>query len=204
METARYLDSLLLHYSGSFNIYQPYVIKNKEYPAYGLFYSIVEKYVLVREANMWSTICYDHVLFMETDTCTEETFSEAKAIIEEYMEPVLVRKGEKYPEKNHMYSYLNVVIVSKNPIAESLSKKIKKYKFDKGYLFNFRGYSKGSIICVTLEDKQFVSNYHSRDKKKMFLQVFDDIEKGKPTFSQIMEERGLQPFKQEDTGTNLT
>ena len=33
METAEYLDKLLLRYSGSFDIYQPYLINGKEYPA---------------------------------------------------------------------------------------------------------------------------------------------------------------------------
>ncbi len=198
MGTAEYLDSLLLNYSGSFNIYQPYVINEKEYPAYGLFYSLVEKYILIREVNMWSTKSYDHVLFLETEECNEETLKEAVNIIEEYMEPVLVRKNELLPEKNHMYSYLNVVIISQKSLSKEIIKKIKKYHFEKGYRFNFRGYSKGSIIAVSLEDKSFASNYHSKNKKKMFLKVFDNIESGKPTFSQVMEERGLKPFKQEN------
>lgn len=197
METAEYLDSLLLNYSGSFNIYQPYTINNKVYPAYGLFYSLIEKYILIREVNMWSTKSYDHVLFMETEECTEAVFMEARKIIEEYMEPVLVRKNEKLPEKNHMYSYLNVVIISQKALSREMEKIIKKYHFEKGYSFNFRGYSKGSIVAVSLEDKRFISNYHSRNKKKMFLKVFENIAEGKPTFSQVMEERGLEPFKQE-------
>lgn len=38
MTTADYLDGLLLCYSGNFDIYQPYRINNKEYPAYGYFF----------------------------------------------------------------------------------------------------------------------------------------------------------------------
>lgn len=197
METADYLDKLLLNYSGSFDIYQPYVINNKKYPAYGYFLSCVEKYILTQEINMWSTKSYEHILFMETEECTEDTINEAEDIIENYMEPVLVRKNEKLPEENHMYSYLNVVIICRKPIDKNISTRIKKFHFEKGYRFNMRGYSQGSIMCVSLEDHRYYSNYYGRNKKKMFLKVFQDIEQGKPGFSQVMEERGLTPFKQE-------
>ena len=81
METAEYLDKLLLRYSGSFDIYQPYVINDKEYPAYGYFFSCVEKYILIRELNMWSTRSYEHILFIEAEECTENILSEAEDII---------------------------------------------------------------------------------------------------------------------------
>ena len=50
--------------SGTFDIFKPYVIHGKEYPAYGYFFSHTEKYVLVREANMWSADSYEHILFI--------------------------------------------------------------------------------------------------------------------------------------------
>lgn len=40
MEMAQYLDRLLLRYSGTFDIYKPYFIDGKEYPAYGYFFHI--------------------------------------------------------------------------------------------------------------------------------------------------------------------
>ena len=76
MNTSEYLDRLLLHYSGTFNIYQPYVINGKEYPYYGLFYNCTEKYVLVREVNMWSSKSYEHILFMEAEELTDEIYQE--------------------------------------------------------------------------------------------------------------------------------
>ena len=169
MGTAEYLDSLLLNYSGSFNIYQPYVINEKEYPAYGLFYSLVEKYILIREVNMWSTKSYDHVLFLETEECNEETLKEAVNIIEEYMEPVLVRKNELLPEKNHMYSYLNVVIISQKSLSKEIIKKIKKYYQlkDKEELNNLK--SNKCIECglctYTCTSKIHLTNFMRQGKR---------------------------------------
>ena len=197
METAEYLDRLLLRYSGSFDIYQPYVINGKEYPAYGYFFSHIEKYILVREINMWSTKSYEHILFMEVEECTMDVLNEADDIISDYMEPVLVRKKEKLPEPNHMSSYLNVVIISKKPLDKPIAQKIKHYRFEKGYKFNIRGFSRGTIMCATMEDRKFYSNYHGRSAKETFMGAFQDVEKGKVGFKQYIEERGITPYKQE-------
>ncbi len=197
METAEYLDRLLLRYSGSFDIYQPYVINGREYPAYGYFFSYIEKYVLVREINMWSTKSYEHMLFMEVEECTEEVLREAESIICDYMEPVLVRKNEKLPEKNHMYSYLNVVIISKKMLDKTITGKIRHYRFEKGYKFNIRGFSRGTIMCASMEDRKFCSNYHGRSKKEIFEGVFKDVDEGKIGFKQFIEEKGITPYKQE-------
>lgn len=199
MNTAEYLDRLLLRYSGSFDIYQPYVINGKEYPAYGYFFSHIEKYILVREANMWTTKSYEHMLFMETEECTEEVLAEAEKIITDYMEPVLVRKNQELPEKNHMSSYLNVVIISQKALSKSVTRKIRKFRFEKGYRFNFRGFSKGTILCASMEDRKFCSNFQGHSQKSVFEEVFQDVEKGKIGFAQYIAEKGITPYKQELT-----
>lgn len=122
MKTADYLDQLLRKYSGTFDIYQPYVIHGKEYSAYGYFFSHIEKYVLVREANMWSSDSYEHILFIETDEVDQALIDEAYSLIKEYMEPILVRKGEEVPAEGHMYSYLTISLIARRP----LSKKCKR------------------------------------------------------------------------------
>lgn len=197
MKTAEYLDRLLLRYSGSFDIYQPYVINGKEYPAYGYFFSYIEKYVLVREINMWSTRSYEHVLFMEVEECTESVIEEASGIIQNYMEPVLVRRNEKLPEQNHMSSHLNVILVSQKALSRQAADRIRRFRFEKVYKFNLRGFSQGTVLCVSMEDQKFISNYHGRRKKDIFTETFKDVEKGKPGFQKVMEEKGLTPYKQE-------
>lgn len=146
---------------------------------------------------MWSTRSYEHILFLEAKECTEETLQEADSIIRDYMEPVLVRKNQKVPEPNHMYSYLNVVIICNKEVTPEIAKKIKHFHFEKGYRFNIRGYSQGSLMCVSLDNRKYISSYHGKKKKDLFLRVFDDVDQNKPGFAQVMEEKGLTPFTQE-------
>jgi hypothetical protein len=198
MNTAEYLDHLLLKYSGTFDIYQPYVIGGKEYPAYGYYFSHVEKYVLVKKANMWSTHSYEHILFIETESVYDGLLEEASELIKNYFEPVLVRKGEELPEENHMSSHINIVIISEKALTKEHVRFIKRFRFEKGYNFNMRGFSRGNILCVTLDDEKYICNRYAKDKKKLFLQIFEDIRAGRPGFKEICEKTGSTPFKQGD------
>lgn len=196
MTTTEYLDRLLVKYAGTFDIYQPYVIQGKEYPAYGYFFSHTEKYVLVRSANMWSSDCYEHILFIETDEITEELLQEAYEIIKEYMEPVLVRKGNEQPEPNHMYSYLTIAVIADKAISKQMKKAVKKFKFEKGYQFSMRGFSQAHIVCASMEDKGVSSNFAARSMIKVFQKVFKEVEGGNPGFSQIREKENIKIHKQ--------
>ncbi|MCI6714003.1 MAG: hypothetical protein MR523_03555 [Lachnospiraceae bacterium] len=196
MNTGDYLDHLLRKYSGTFDIYQPYVIHGKEYPAYGYFFSHVEKYVLVREANMWSSDSYEHILFIEAEEVIPALIEEAYEIVREYMEPVLVRKGEDLPAPGHMYSYLTISIIAQKPLSKEMRKAVKHFKFEKGYRFNMRGFSQAHIICTTLEDEKVYTNYAGSKSAKLYKQNFKDTKEGKPGFRQIMEEQKIEPFHQ--------
>lgn len=168
-----YLEKLLSKYAGSFDLYQPYVIGETTYPAYGYFFSHTEKYVLVREANMWTSESFEHVLFITADRITTEHVAQADDLIRNYMEPELVRKGERYPAENHMYSYLSVVLISQKPIDEKTKKAVKRYSFDKGYKWNMRGYSQGRLACVSIDDKQSVTNRSMKQMRKLFLETLE-------------------------------
>ncbi len=187
MKTADYLNQLLRKYSGTFDIYQPYVIHGKEYPAYGYFFSHIEKYVLVREANMWSCDSYEHILFIETDTVTQTLLDEAHAIIKDYMEPVLVRKGKELPEEGHMYSYLTISLISNHTLSKEMQKAVRRFKYEKGYKFNLRGFSQAHIVCATMEDERVYTNYAGRKAAKLYRDIFADVKNGIPGFKPLSD-----------------
>lgn len=163
-----YLDRILRHYEGTFDIYRPYEINGRKYPAYGYFFSHLEKYVLLREANLWKADSYEHILFVDSERLTEEEIDSAKEVMVDYMEPVLVRKGQTLPKPDHMYSYLTVVFLSDKEIPGEVQKRIHQFKFEKGYNFNIRGYSQGRVVAVDLEKEKVYTNYQGRKLKKIY------------------------------------
>lgn len=197
MNATDYLDRLLLKYSGTFDIYQPYVILGREYPAYGYFFSHVEKYVLTRKANMWSSDCYEHVLFETPAELTETLLDEYRTAITEYIEPTLIRKGEKNPPENHMYSYITIAVIVEKALSPEINKAVRKFKFEKGYMHNIRGYSQARLAVVSIEDEKVITNAMGRTLKKMYRDIFKDVRAGKPGYQEILEKQGIESFKQD-------
>lgn len=176
MSAMDFLDKLLVRYASTFDLHRPYTLNGIEYPAYGYFFSHIEKYILVREANMWSADSFEHVLFRTFDTIKLCDVKAAEDIVKNNMEPELVRKGAKYPDKNHMYSYLTFVFLSEGSVSKDVIKAVKHYRFEKGYQFNIRGYSQGRMVLVDLASNRVYFNYQGRKMKKLFLSVINDFE----------------------------
>lgn len=197
MNPADYLNRLLLKYSGTFDIYQPYTILGREYPAYGYFFSHVEKYVLVRKANMWSADSYEHILFADPEELTEEHLQEYRQAIAEYIEPTLILKGESLPEPNHMYSYITIAVVTAKALSPEIKKAVRKFKFEKSYMHSIRGYSQARIAVASMEDEAVCVNSMGRSLKKMYRGVFEDVKAGKPGYLETLKKQGAESFKQQ-------
>ena len=173
MESAVYLDRILDTLSGSFDIYRPYRIGGKEYPAYGYFFSMNEKYVAVRKAQLWAVRTYEHILFLQTPQCGPDTIAEAGSLMAEYMEPELVRKGNRYPEKDHMVSDLTVVVLSERTPDSETVRAIEKFRYARNYLLTIRGRSEGHLICVDLEEEKVISNRISKQMLNLYSKNFE-------------------------------
>ena len=199
MDSTVYLDRLLARYSGTFDIYKPYNIHGEGYPAYGYFFSCIEKYVLTREANLWTSKSYEHVLFLKESQCTGDIVAKAEALIKNYMEPELVRKGGKVPDANHMYSFLTVSVICDHKPDKAAIKRIKKFRFEKGYRFNIRGYSQGHLAVVSMDDESIYTNYTGRKSHKLYQDVFSDVKEGKIGLDALLAQQGETVFIQESS-----
>ena len=167
MESEQYLKKLLDKYRLTFDVTEPYVFGGKKYPAYGYFASSDEKYVLSKKAALWKAKTFEHVLFLTETKCTVNLLSEVKRLMETRMENEMVRKGKKFPEEDHMYSYLTIVIISKySPDRETIHAAV-NFKFIKNYLFTIRGRAEGQAVLVDME-KQLVYTNRQREKTGTF------------------------------------
>ena len=170
-----YFHNLLDRYRANFDITENYTLGQNTYPAYAQFFSLGEKYVLKKEAKLWAIRAYEHVLFIETADVLSETLKEIQRTIEEEMEPELVRKGEKYPEEDHMCSYLTFVIISEKTPEKEIQKAIRRFSYDKGYLFGLRGHSQARIACACLDSERVFTNYAGKELKKLLTNTFNTL-----------------------------
>ena len=172
MTSESYLEELLLRYRANFDITKNFEMGSEVFPAYAFFSSFGERYVLKKEARLWAIKAYEHVFFRNVKEVSTDTLNKIKAFIEETAEPDLVRKNQKYPEKDHMCSYLTFVIISDKAPDEETQKAIKRFNYDKGYLFNFRGHSEARLIVASLDNNSICTNRNGKELRKMFEDAF--------------------------------
>ena len=196
MNAKQYLDRLLVRYSGTFNIYKPYSIAGKTIDAYGYFYNHLEKYVLVRDANLWSSDSFEHVFYITGEQFTLDTIRQYEEMLKEHAEPELVRKGEKLPSKNHMYSYLTLIFISDRIPEKEIVREVKRFRFEKGYMMNTRGYSQAHVCLVSVEDGKIYTNYVARKSKKILSEVYKEVQQNKIGFDEMCEKHNIEPFVQ--------
>lgn len=193
MTSGDYLDKILDRMTSTHNITRNFTADGWTFAAYALYEASSEKYVLSRKANLWKVSESEHVLFMtlpenadpgadsEADSGAgpganssadpEALFKEAGRLISDYMEPVLSRGNEKYPPKDHMRTFLTAVLVLERFPGPELIRKVRRYRFDKSYLFSLRGFSQGRIIVVDLPSKKVYTSPAAKDVAAFFRQA---------------------------------
>lgn len=181
MTSGDYLDKILDRMTSTHNITRNFTADGRTFATYALYEASSEKYVLSRKANLWKVSESEHVLFMtlpenaypgaDPGASPEALFEEAGRLISDYMEPVLSRGNEKYPPKDHMRTFLTAVLVLERSPGPELIRKVRRYRFDKSYLFSLRGFSQGRIIVVDLPSKKVYTSPAAKDVAAFFRQA---------------------------------
>lgn len=173
MTSGDYLDKILERMAPTHNIIRGYAADGRVFPAYAQYASSAEKYVLTRRANLWKVSESEHILFMTFPSSAEqeELVEDAQRLVGSFMEPVYARGNGKYPPKDHMRTFLSVVLIADRSIDKELIRKIRRYRFDKSYLFALRGYSQGRLIAVDLPGGKVYTSPAAKDVAGFYRQA---------------------------------
>lgn len=172
MTGQKFLEKLVDSYRSAYDIERPFIIDGDSYDAYAGFNVSSAKYVLIKKAELWRADCYEHTFFL----CKQELeLQELKRFNEEiinYIEPQMVRNGEKCTKANHMYTYITGIFIVENGISEELKKQIRKFRFFKNYRFGIRGYSEARLLVFDLKNKKVLGNLAARELVKGYKKTF--------------------------------
>ena len=166
-----YLDSLLEKYSQTFDLQRDYRIGPLVADAYGYFFTCSEKYVLSPKANLWSIHGYEHILFIVTEQLQEADLATAHALMAGIMTKELVCRGRRFPEKDHMYSYLTFAFLSQKEPAPAVIRAVEKFRYEKDFLLTLRGHTEGHIVAMDLQN----GRAHANKKARHLISFYEDI-----------------------------
>ena len=173
MTAGDYLDKILERMTHTHNITRDYAADGRTFAAHALYESFGEKYVLTRKANLWKISESEHVLFMTLPENGDPgaLFSEAKRLIADFMEPVMARGSGKYPPRDHMRTFLTIVLLLEHSPDQDFISSVKRFRFDRSYLFSLRGFSQGRIIAVDLPRNTVYTSPAAKDVAAFYRQI---------------------------------
>lgn len=154
------LDNLMKQYEGYFNVEMPHTYGNRVLLAYAQYIQRMEKYVLVRRAQLYATESNEHVFFVHAPHLNEATWEAEKNFI------IAAEKDYVVPHSEHMYSYMTLVLLC-DTIDADVKKKIKRMSYTKNYKYSIHGYSTVRIAAMDLSDDSIVTNGQGRELVKV-------------------------------------
>ena len=104
-----------------------------------------------------------HLFFINSDSLDEEQLKDLVKFTIEQIEPHFVRNDNKLPCKNHMYSYISFIIITRNKPDDNVKLMIEKTNIVKKYMFGARGYSNIRLVCVTPSQFSVISNRYGKE-----------------------------------------
>ena len=96
--------------------------------------------------------------FINCDTLGMQQLEDLYNFAVEKIEPPFVRGDGKLPVKNHMYTHISFIIITRNQILPEVEKELKNKNFNKNYMFGARGFSNIRLVCVTPSRYSVISN----------------------------------------------
>ena len=161
------LETLLESFQASYDVERACDINGDIYEAYASFRAANARYVLVKSAELWRAECFEHVFFrINRMELTAETVDLFGRQVTDYIEPELVRHGEKWPPENHMYTYMTMIYICENGVSEEAAGRIRSFRYVKNYKMSIRGYSEARILVFDLKNRKLLGNRAARELVK--------------------------------------
>lgn len=161
------LKKLLDSFQHSYDVEQTCDINGDIYDAYASFNASSAKYVLVKKAELWRANCFEHVFFrLRKNELTEKSIDAFRNQIDTYIEPELVRHGQKWPAENHMYTYITAIYICEDGISQAARKQIRSFRYVKNYKLTIRGYCETRILVFDLKNREIFGNRAAKELVK--------------------------------------
>lgn len=161
------LEKLLDTFQNSYDVERTCDINGDIYDAYASFRAVSAKYVLVKKAELWSAKCFEHVFFrLKKETLEKQDVERFRRQLETYIEPELVRRGERWPQENHMYTYITGIFICEEGVTEEAVKLLRAFRYVKNYKFTIRGYSEARLLVFDLKRRRLFGNRAAKELVK--------------------------------------
>ena len=171
MRRKEFIDLILNGISDTFDIYHNYWFKDRKFVVYAYSCNNRNKYETTNDAKLWDSKSFEHMFFINCDNLGESELDDLYRFAIDEIEPHFVRGDGKNPPKNHLYSHISFIIITRNKIQNDVSKKIISSDFKKNYMFGARGFSNIRLACVTPREYEVITNKAGKEIKDFLMEI---------------------------------
>ena len=162
----------LLHSYESYDIVKPSEVNGHTYDACASYHESGAKYVLSKKAELWRISCHEHAYFKAVEELNDQDVETFLTDLTEWIEPKVVREGKEVPDTDHMYTLVTGIFFADKPVADSVKKKIRKYKYYKNYRFSLRGYCQVRLLVFDTAEQKVFGNRAAWELVKGYAKMF--------------------------------
>jgi len=162
MNTNEYLENMRIRLASQYDIYNSYDLQGVKTELYAHFYSRNERYVASKSATLYAYESNEHTFFKSVstlDVLSIYNFTEhLKSTIDDFVEP----------HAEHMSTRLNAVFITHDPITDDVISHVKKFKYQKSYMFGLNGWVDVCLIVVSLSTGDVFTSRKAKKQANYF------------------------------------
>lgn len=126
------------------------------------FHQTMNKYVLFKNAKLWEVKIHEYVYFFNVSSLTIDNYEVClHHAYESGMKRII-------PDKNHMYSYITLVLICNDVASQDAVKKLKRCHIHKDFKLSFHGWMDVRTVLVNKGTNMVQTNHMGKDLRKLF------------------------------------
>ncbi len=142
------LRRLMIYYAGDHELLCPYQLGDTIYDAY---------------ASYAHYHCFEHAFIRSTLTLSQNDLDHFMEQTVTLIEPQMVRNGRSSPPVSHIYTYITGVFISEQKIPEHVRRKIRRFRYYRGYGYYKNGYCQARIAAFDMETGSLIINSAAKE-----------------------------------------
>lgn len=165
MELFEYLDMIEEKLKSSFDIKRNYPINDFQYDIFAEYHLRNEKYVLLKKAVVYAFENNEYCLIKHCENLSMNFLKKIIDVLTESIE-LIVKPGSE-----HMSSTVTLVLVTDNIVNENsdeIIKTIKRFNYNKGFAFGFKGWADIRLILVSLNEGLIAANKKGKEVSEVY------------------------------------
>lgn len=162
MDYKEYLNNIEKRLANHFDIERDHDINGYVLDLYAKYHLRNERYMLSRKMVVYAFENNEYIFIKYFDRIDEICLKEYIDFLVNSINDIVK------PNENHMSSVITGVLVTKHKPNTKIIDTIKKFKYQKGFAFGFKGWADIRLILVTMDDNYIVTNRKGKEVRKVY------------------------------------